>query len=142
MTMIATTYPLSHYESRPLATAEADRRVWGFWATLAWFGAAVSVHLALSILCGLGYAVWSVLSHPSAAVDWDSPTANYIAVALSVTAAASVLMYVARRPRCLAAVNVVESMPCPQWRPTGSGSPVCPMPIAAPIRRPRGGTLC
>ena len=97
MTMIATTYPLSQYESLPLATADADRRAWGFWSTLAWFGAAVSVHLTASILCGLGYAVWSVLAHPSAAIDWDSPTADYIAVALSVTAAASVLMYAARR---------------------------------------------
>jgi membrane protease YdiL (CAAX protease family) len=97
MTMIVTTYPLSHYESRPLATADTDRRAWGFWSTLAWFGAAASVHLAVSILCGLGYVVWSVLTHPSAAIDWESPIADYIAIALSMTAAASVLMYAAQR---------------------------------------------
>ena len=97
MSMIATTFPLSQYESRPLATTRADVRAWGFWATSVWFGAAVVTNLAVSILCGLGYAAWSVLTHPSAAIDWDSPTSQYLAMALSMTAGALLLMYAGRR---------------------------------------------
>jgi hypothetical protein len=97
MSMIATTFPLSPYESRPLAAADAGRRTCGFWATLAWFGAAVLTYHVVIMLCGIGYAAWSAFNYPSAAIDWDSPTADYIATALAVSAAASVLMYAAGR---------------------------------------------
>ena len=97
MSMIATTLPLSAYESRPLPTAEANSRTDGFWRTLAWFGAAAAIYQVATVLCGLGYAAWSVASRPSAAIDWDSPTADYVATALAVSAAAAVLMYAAQR---------------------------------------------
>jgi membrane protease YdiL (CAAX protease family) len=97
MSMIATTFPLSSYESRPLPTAEAGSRTYGFWTTLAWFGAAAVTYQVVAVLCGLGYAAWSVASRPSVAIDWDSATADYIAMAVSVSAAASLLMYAARR---------------------------------------------
>jgi membrane protease YdiL (CAAX protease family) len=97
MSMIATTFPLSSCESRPLPTADAVSRTFGFWATLAWFGAAVAAYQVVTVLCGLGYTAWWVASRPSVAIDWDSPTADYVASALSVTAAALVLMYAGRR---------------------------------------------
>jgi CAAX protease family protein len=97
MSMIATTFPLSPCASRPLPTADADSRTFGFWATLAWFGAAAVTYHVVTMLCGIGYAAWSAFNYPSAAIDWDSPTADYIATALSVMAAASVLMYAAWR---------------------------------------------
>jgi CAAX protease family protein len=97
MSMIATTFPLSPYESRPLPAADAGSRTYGFWATLAWLGAAVVTYHVVTMLCGIGYAAWSAFNYPSAAIDWDSPTADYIATALSVTAAASMLMCAGRR---------------------------------------------
>jgi uncharacterized protein len=97
MSMIATTFPLSPYESRPLPAADAGSRTYGFWATLAWFGAAVVIYQVVVVLCGLGYAAWLAFNHPSAAIDWESPTADYIATAMSVTAAALMLMYAGRR---------------------------------------------
>src|SRR5215510_2108834 len=97
MSMIATTFPLSTCESRPPPAADAGRRTYGFWATLAWFGAAVLTYQVVTLLCGIGYAAWSAFNYPSAAIDWNSPTADYIATALSVTAAASLLIYAGRR---------------------------------------------
>jgi uncharacterized protein len=97
MSMIATTFPLSPYESRPLLAADAGSRTYGFWATLAWLAAAVLTYHVVIMLCGIGYAVWSAFNYPSAAIDWDSPTADYIATALAVTAAALMLMYAGRR---------------------------------------------
>jgi CAAX protease family protein len=97
MSMIATTFPLSSYKSRPLPTADATSRTFGFWATLVWFGAAVLTYQVVTVLCGIGYAAWSAFNYPSAAIDWDSPTADYIATVLSVTAAASMLMYAGQR---------------------------------------------
>jgi CAAX protease family protein len=97
MSMIATTFPLSPYESRPLPAVDAGSRAYGFWPTLAWFGVAVVTYQVVVVLCGLGYAAWSAFNHPSAAIDWESPMADYIATAMSVTAAASVLMYAGRR---------------------------------------------
>lgn len=97
MSMIATTFPLSTCESRPLPTAEANSRTYGFWRTLAWFGAAVVTYQVVAMLCGLGYVAWSAFNYPSAAIDWDSPTADYIGAALSIAVAALILIYAGRR---------------------------------------------
>jgi membrane protease YdiL (CAAX protease family) len=96
MTMITTTYPLP-LESPQSTTTTTDRRGWGFWATLGWFGGAIATYLAVSVLCGFGYALWWVATQPSVAIDLESPMIAYLATALSMPAAALLLIYAARR---------------------------------------------
>jgi membrane protease YdiL (CAAX protease family) len=96
MTMITATYPLP-IEAPQSTTTTTDRRAWGFWATLGWFGGAVVTYLAVSVLCGFGYALWWVVTRPSVAIDLESPMIAYLATALSMPAAALLLIYGARR---------------------------------------------
>jgi CAAX protease family protein len=92
--MLTTTYPLPRVE--PQQRSVTDTRAWGFWATLGWFGIAVVAYVAATFLCGFGYTIWSVLAHPGAAISFDAPVLIYLTVAVSMPAAALVLMFAAR----------------------------------------------
>src|SRR4051812_44240490 len=96
MTM-TTTYPLPRVESLQQSVADTSRKAaWGFWATLGWFGIAVVTYFAASVLCGLGYVIWSVIADPGAAISFDARVLTYLTVAVSMPAAALVLMFAAR----------------------------------------------
>jgi len=113
MTMIATTYPLSRIESQTTSSTAMPTRVWGFWATLGWFGAAAITYVAVSFLSGIGYVVWSVLSRPDVAIDLEAPAVGYLAAALSMPAAALLLMLAARRR---SSVRDYIGLTMPAWR--------------------------
>ena len=104
MTMITTTYPIPLAES-PTST---DRRAWGFWATLGWFGGSVATYVAASALAGFVYAICWVLAQPTVPIDLESPTLMYLATAVSMPAAALLLMLAARRagPSAFAYLNL------------------------------------
>jgi membrane protease YdiL (CAAX protease family) len=97
MTMLSTTYPLSRAESLQHAVTDAGPHSWGFWATLGWFAIAAATYAAANVLCGLGYTLWSVLADPGAAISFDAPVLNNFANAVSMPAAALVLVLAARR---------------------------------------------
>jgi len=111
--MIATTYPLPRIESQPTSSTATPTRAWGFWATLGWLGAAVITYIAASFLCGVGYVVWSVLSRPDVAIDFEAPALDYLAAALSMPAAALLLMLAARRR---SSVRDYIGLAMPAWR--------------------------
>src|SRR5689334_12843607 len=97
MTMLSTTYPLSRVEETQHATTDTAPRPWGFWATLGWFGIAVAVYLGAGFVCGLGYVIWSELAHPGVPISFDAPVLDNLTVAISMPAAALVLIMAARR---------------------------------------------
>jgi len=97
MSMITVTYPLGKLESgQPPAAMVAETRPWGFWATLGWFCVAVATYAAITFLFGAGYVIYSVLTHPEAAITFDSPTLDYLASAIAMPSAALVVMLAAR----------------------------------------------
>jgi len=112
MSMIATTYPLP-LESQRTSTTATPTRAWGFWVTLGWFGAAAITYVAVSFLCGIGYVFWSVLSRPDVAIDLEAPAIGYLASALSMPAAALLLMLAARRR---SSVRDYIGFAMPAWR--------------------------
>lgn len=95
MTMLTTTYPLMRAESQPPSATTMNS--WGFWATLGWFGVAIATYVAVSFACGVGFVIWNVVTNPGAAINFDSPTLNYVSAAIAMPAAALVLMLAARR---------------------------------------------
>ena len=98
MSMMTTTHPLARLESeRPAASPATAVRPWGFWATLGWFGVAVATFIAANFLCGFGYVIWFVLTHPGAAINVESQVLHHLAIAVAMPAAALVLMLAARR---------------------------------------------
>jgi len=97
MSMITATYPLGKLESgQPTAAIVPETRTWGFWATLGWFCAAVATYAAITFLFGAGYVIYSVLTHPEAAITFDSPTLDYLSSASAMPSAALLLMLAAR----------------------------------------------
>jgi membrane protease YdiL (CAAX protease family) len=114
MTMMTATYPLPRIDSQHTSETAVQSRPWSFWATLGWFAAAVATYIAVSFLCGFGYALWMTIAHPGVAIDFDSPTLQYLAMALSMPAAALLLMLAARRAGPTAFRYVGLTMPA--WR--------------------------
>ena len=96
MTMISATYPLGRIASESSSATTIESRPWGIWATLGWFAGAVATVLAVSVLCGFGYAVWMTVAHPGVAVDFESPILAHLSPALSMPAAALLLLFAAR----------------------------------------------
>ena len=95
MTMISATYPLERVaESRSATTIES--RPWGVWATLGWFAGAAVTWLAVSFLCGFGYALWMTMAHPGVAIDFESPILAYLSGALAMPGGALLLLLAAR----------------------------------------------
>jgi membrane protease YdiL (CAAX protease family) len=95
--MLTETYPLRGLDS-PVPSISAPRvRPWGFWATLGWFGVALVTVFAAQFLCGLFYVIWWVIAHPNVPIAIDSPTLEYLAIAVSMPTAAMVLAMAARR---------------------------------------------
>jgi uncharacterized protein len=119
MTMITTTYPIPDIE--PQLAAAADRRPWSFWATLGWFGAAVVAHFATVIPCGLGFAIWWVVAHRNLDIDFESPTFEYVLVAVCMMASALVLTLAARRAGSSAQGYLGLTMPAKRHILTGLG---------------------
>jgi CAAX protease family protein len=94
MTMITTTYPIPDVEA-PIP-AVADRRAWGFWATLGWFGAAIASHFAVAILFGLGFAIWWIVAHGNMDVGTEPPAFESITLVFAMLAPALLLTLAAR----------------------------------------------
>jgi membrane protease YdiL (CAAX protease family) len=111
MTMLTTTYPLTRAESQLPSVTTTNS--WGFWATLGWFGVALTTYVAVGFLCGLVYVIWSVLTHPDVALTFESPTLGYLSAAIGMPAAALVLMLAARRRG--SAFGYI-GFALPQWR--------------------------
>src|SRR5262245_11330848 len=85
------TYPVSGFQSQEPSTAVGGRpRAWGFWASLAWFGAAVVAAFMAVSLC----IYWWVITHPRVPAP---PTLKDLWVAIFMTMVVLVLAVAARR---------------------------------------------
>src|SRR5690242_8775384 len=96
VTMISATYALERGASESRSATTTESRPWGVWATLGWFAGAAVTAVAVSFLCGFGYAVWMTLAHPGGAIDFESPILLQLSTALSWPAAALLLLFAAR----------------------------------------------
>jgi membrane protease YdiL (CAAX protease family) len=97
MSMLNTTYPLAGMKSEmPMATVAANRP-WGFWATLGWFGAALVAFFAAAIGAGFVYGLTWALKNPGGAFDANSPIFGHTITIVSMSAAAAMLAFAARR---------------------------------------------
>jgi membrane protease YdiL (CAAX protease family) len=97
MVMIAATHPARGLRSQvSTTTATIQRRPWGFWATLAWFAAAVATLFAANFLCNSLYAVWWAIAYPGLPVGAPSVVLGFVTLAVSTLAIVLVLVLAAR----------------------------------------------
>jgi uncharacterized protein len=88
------TYPVSGFQSQEPSTAVGGRpRAWGFWASLAWFGAAVVAAFMAFFLC----VFWWAITHPRVPAPPVTPTLKDLWVTIFMTMVALVLAVAARR---------------------------------------------
>ena len=97
MSMMTATYPLAGAKSERAHTAAPERRVWGFWATLGWFGVACVSFLAASVVAGLAYGIWWGLTKRGVALDINAPMIELLATVMSMPAAALALVLASRK---------------------------------------------
>src|SRR2546423_11715227 len=115
MTMITTTYPIPDIEAqRPMS---AERRAWGFWATLGWFGASIASYFAVAILFGLGW----IVVHGNMDFGVEPPTFEYITAVFATLAAVLLLAFAARRAGPSAKDYLGLTMPAKRYILIGLG---------------------
>jgi len=96
--MMTATYPLAGAKSeRPHTAVASERRAWGFWATSGWLGLAIVAFLVGSFVAGFSYAIWWVIAHPGVALNVNAPMIELLATAISMPAAAMLLVLASRK---------------------------------------------
>jgi uncharacterized protein len=115
MTMITTTYPIPDIE--PQQPTSAERRAWGFWATLGWFGAAMATYFAVGMLFILG---WTVI-RGNTDLGLKSTTFVNVTAVFATLAAVLLLAFAARRAGPSAKDYLGLTMPAKRYILMGLG---------------------
>jgi membrane protease YdiL (CAAX protease family) len=96
--MMTATYPLAGATSeRPHAAVATERRAWGFWSTSGWFLLSIVAFMAASFAVGFFYAIGWVIAYPNVPIDINSAVLGNLVTAISVPAAALLLMLLSRK---------------------------------------------